>query len=130
MRRLALVLACALILPGCAQGGRSISSGDPFSGAIGSQDRPNRIRIEVRNMNFADARLYALRDGGTRISIGTITGKSDQTYDIDWRFNQDIQIEINLLAGPTCLTRRMPVQPGDILELQIQSVFSQSSFCR
>ena len=35
-----------------------------------------------------------------------------------------------MLAGPTCTTQPLDVQPGDILELQIQSMFNQSSFCR
>lgn len=128
-----VLLMLALVTVGCAQTGRPLAGGgggvsdDPFST---STDRPNRIRIEVRNLNFADARLYAIRDGGARMSLGSVTGKTDASFTLDWRLNQDIRIEINLLAGPTCMTRRIQVQPGDILELQIASVFSQSSFCR
>lgn len=125
---LLLVVATA----GCLQTGRPLSGGgsrsdDPFGT---STERPNRIRIDVRNLNFQDARLYVIRGGGARRSLGSVGGKQDETFTVDWNMNDDIRIEINLLAGPTCTTRRMQVQPGDILELQINSVFSQSSFCR
>lgn len=126
---LMLVLATA----GCAQTGRPLGGGgsgggsDPFAT---STERPNRIRIEVRNLNFQDARLYAIRGSGARRSLGSVGGKQDGSFTLEWNLNEDIRIEINLLAGPTCTTRRIQVQPGDILELQIASVFSQSSFCR
>lgn len=129
MRRRALgpVVATALVaLMGCSAQGRALGD-DPF--ASGSDDRPSRIRIEVMNLNFNDARLYAIRDGG-RITIGTVGGKQDGSFTLEWRYSQDLRIQIDLLAGPTCTTPRLQVEPGDILELQISSVFNQSSFCR
>lgn len=123
MRPSACALMLALALAGC---GSARSSADgPFS----STDRPNSVRIEVLNLNFQEARLYALRDN-ERLSLGTVGGKQERTFTLPWNLHQDLRIEINLLAGPTCTTESLPVQPGDILELQISSVFSQSSFCR
>jgi hypothetical protein len=39
-------------------------------------------------------------------------------------------IEIDMLAGPKCFTEELPVDPGDVLELQIASVFSSTAACR
>ena len=133
MRRLQL-FALALMLTACATSGRPLGGGgaaagdaeDPFSS---STSRPSQIRIEVQNLNFQDARLYALRSSGTRVSLGSVGGKTDAVFDVDWQFNMDLRIEINLLAGPRCTTRPIQVQPGDILQLQIASVFSQSRAC-
>lgn len=118
----ALLLSVALA--GCASGGAG-GSDSPFARG----DRPNSVRIEVLNLNFQEARLYALRDH-ERVSLGTVGGKQERTFTLPWNLHQDLRIEINLLAGPTCTTEALPVQAGDILELQISSVFSQSSFCR
>lgn len=125
MRRVGLAALAALTLStaGCASAGNQSAS--PFS----EDGRPDSVRIEVLNLNFNDARLYALRDA-ERLSLGTVGGKQDATFTIPWDFSQDLRIEINLLAGPTCTTEPLNVQPGDILELQIQSVFNRSSFCR
>ena len=90
------LLAMLLIAAACTPTGRPLTSDNPF---IGSRDRPNVIRIEVQNLNFADARLSALRDGGSRISLGTVGGKQDRTFSVDWPMIEDIRIEINLLAG-------------------------------
>jgi hypothetical protein len=49
--------------------------------------------------------------------------------DIPWTFGEPLRIEINLLAGPKCTTRTIDADPGDELELRIQSVFTSSSIC-
>ena len=120
-----IALTLLLGLSGCASSGRRLN-GDPFSG---SADRPDSIRLEVQNLNFADARLYII-DGARRRSLGTVGGKQDASFTVPWGFNEDVRIEINLLAGPTCVTETLRVSPGEILELQIASVFRRSAFCR
>ena len=89
----------------------------------------DQLRIEVTNLNFNDARLYVLRGSGSRQSLGRVGGKQDATFDITWRLDEDIRIQIDLLAGGSCTTQRLRVAPGDIIELQIAAVFRQSSFC-
>jgi hypothetical protein len=120
----ARLLTC-LVFAGCAST-TSSSSGDPFSG---SSTGPSNVRIIVQNMNFADARLYAVRRGA-RTRLGTVGGNRDDEFTMRWGFSDVLRIEINLLAGPTCVTPEIMVDPGDVLELQIRQVFSQSSFCR
>jgi hypothetical protein len=118
---LALLVATA----GCATS-RPLASSDPFATGDG---RASSVRIEVQNLNFTQARLYAIRDG-QRLNLGTVEGKQDDDFTMEWLFSHELRIEINMLAGPTCTTEPMVVDPGDILQLQISPVFSQSSFCR
>ena len=119
-------LSLLLSLGGCASTGRSVGGGNPFTN---SEDRPQTIRVEVQNLNFADARLHAIRNG-QRILMGTVVGKDDATFTVSWEFSQSLRIEINLLAGPSCTTEVLQVDAGDILRLQIASVFTSSMFCR
>ena len=107
-----IVLATTVLAGACAHGGAP----SPFDAAsAGSRS----IQIEVRNFNWADATLYALR-GAERIRIGVVTGKTDQTFELAWPMTRPLQIEINLLAGGRCVTRPLTVDPGDRVSLQIQ----------
>lgn len=99
--------------------------GDPFSGGGGREE----IRIEVRNLNFSDATLYAI-GGGMRRRLGVVPGKGDAAFTIPWRFSLPLAIEIDLLAGVRCTTQEMMTDPGDIIELQIDLELRRSEFCR
>ncbi len=115
--------AAALVISGCATGNRA-DAPEPFTRA-----RPSSIRVIVQNRNFSDARLYTYRRG-TRQFLGSVTGKQDGEFTVDWNMTGPLAVEIGLIAGPKCLTREMQVDPGDILELQIAPVFTSSTFCR
>ena len=82
----------------------------------------------VQNRNFADARLYTYRRG-TRSLLGTVTGKTDRNFVLDWNQTDPMYMEINLVAGPRCFTEEMQVDPGDVLELQIAIDFSTTRGC-
>ena len=97
--------------------------------AFTSPDRPQQVRLLVRNMNFNDARLFALATSG-RMPIGQVSGKQDREFELDWPLSSYMKIEIDMVAGPKCSTSEMQVDPGDILELQIASVFNQTQDCR
>jgi hypothetical protein len=119
-------LAMALLtLAACASAGAPLSS-QPF--ASGSE-RATSIQLIVQNRNFADARLYAVRRGA-RTALGIVGGKQDAEFTLDWLLPEPLRIEIALLAGPRCSTEEMQVDPGDIIELQIDAVFTASSACR
>jgi hypothetical protein len=127
MRTVATLLPVllALSLAGCASTAGAPAE-DPFdpqgSGAT-------NVRLLVQNLNFSDARLFAIRPG-RRTSLGVVGGKQNREFSLDWAVPEPLQIEIDLLAGSKCLTREMVVDPGDVLDLQIASVFSQTSACR
>jgi len=93
------------------------------------ESRPTTVRIEVQNLNFQDARLYTYRRG-SRALLGVVPGKGDQSFVIDWNAPEPMYVEIDMLAGPRCYTEELQVDPGDVLELQIASVFSSTSVCR
>lgn len=122
MRRL-LQLSLLLALTSCATsaGGResreAASHGD------------DEIRIDILNHNFSDATIWAVIRESSRRRLGVVTGKTDETYVLEWDFTQPLRLEIDLLAGARCLTRPIDVDPGDILQLEIQAVFRDTEFC-
>jgi hypothetical protein len=122
--RATLALAAIALTAGCASSGRTLDGPQPFTQAGAST-----VRLIVQNRNFQDARLYYYRRGA-RMALGVVTGKRDAEFVIDWDFPDLMQIEMNLLAGPRCLTEEMQVDPGDILELQIAVVFTDTQGCR
>ena len=80
-------------------------------------------------MNFNDVRLFALTPTGRR-SVGQVGGKQDAEFELDWPISAYMSIQIDMVAGPTCTTQEMQVDPGDILELQVAVVFDQTVGCR
>lgn len=117
----ALVLGAGLIgATACASGQ---ASPDAFETV-----RPTSVRLIVQNHHFSDVRLYTLRRGA-RASLGTVTGKQDREFTFAWNTPDPMVVEIDMVAGPKCFTQEMQVDPGDILELQINSVFTATS-CR
>lgn len=122
--RPAALLSTLLLLGLSACAGSNTQAKNPFGGAAEMQ----QIRITVTNLNWNDATLHALR-GGERVRLGVVSGKSDARYTIDWPMNLDLQVEIDLLAGGTCRTRRMAVSPGDVVDLQIDANLDRSPYC-
>ena len=109
----AAVLTFALLFSSaCA----ATQAGNPFDAPAQGE---STIRIEVQNLNFADATLFARR-GSERIRMGVVTGKTDRTFDIPWTISYPLQVEINLLAGDRCITRPRSVEPGEVVLLQIR----------
>lgn len=122
--RTKLAVAAILVTAGCASSGSTFRGRQPFTDVSAST-----VRVIVQNRNFSDARLYYSRRGA-RVALGVVNGKTDAEFVIDWDLPDVMQIEINLLAGPRCLTEELPVDPGDILELQIAAVFTDTRGCR
>lgn len=124
--RTLLAMAIVAVSSACAAAGTGVTQ-DPY--ALTSTERPTRVQLLVQNMNFNDARLFALAPNG-RTSIGHVSGKQDEEFELNWPLSSTMRIEIDMVTGPKCTTQEMQVDPGDILELQIASVFSQTADCR
>lgn len=107
------VLAMVILLGGCLMG----RSGGP---AFGTTEREDAVKIFVTNLAFTDATLYAVTTG-MRQRLGRITGKRESVFTLPLPFPTEMHLEIDLLAGPTCYTDRVTVDPGDELELTIQN---------
>ena len=117
------VLLC--LLPGAMAGCGGGSGGvrNPF------QADEQVVRIDVLNRNFADATLRAIVGGASR-RLGRVTGHSSGSFTLDWPYSRPLAIEIDLLAGVSCTTREINVDPGDVIELQIEPNFATSEGCR
>jgi len=84
----------------------------------------------VENLNFNDARLYAVT-GGSRRRVGQVSALSSQTLKIPWSIMSDrLRIEVDLVTGPSCVTPEVMADPGERIYLQIASRFDGSGLCR
>lgn len=118
-------IAALVVIAACATPGRVVERGQPFTRDAVAE---GTIRLHVQNDNFMDARLYAL-GSSSRQPLGIVVGKQQAVLEIPWDFSKQLRIEINLLAGPKCITDTIEADPGDILELRIESVLSRSAAC-
>ena len=86
------------------------------------------VHIQVLNRNFADATLHSVVTGSRR-RLGRVTGHGSATFRLDWPHSRPLRIEINLLAGQSCITRQLNVDPGDVVQLQIEPNLSSDADC-
>ena len=77
----------------------------------------------AKSINFNDANLFALRNG-QRIRMGSVTGKSEEDFTLDWNFSLPLQFEAQLVGGRTCRVRSIMADPGDALWIQIPTELS------
>jgi hypothetical protein len=124
--RSALALAITLLMA-CSSG--SVADEDnPFRpGAF--EPRGGEIEIFVNNLNFADATLLALHEGG-RTRLGTVGGKSSGRFRIQWQSPRDLRIQIDLLAGDNFTTLPISAAPGDQIGLTVETVLGRSQLTR
>ena len=120
--RAMLVIAVTVLGGACAA---RAGEGNPLP-APGLEDQ---IEIRIINNNFSDARLYAVHPG-KREYLGMLTGKTEANYMLDWELSQTLSIEISLLAGGTCTTEELIVDPGEALFLSIDSTLRTMANCR
>lgn len=119
MRTARLLLLLTALPLGCAT-----SQSDVFRGG-GSRN----VRIDVLNLNFSDATLWALR-GGERVRLGIVRGKQEESFEIGWPLSLPLRIEIDFLAGPRCMTGQLPVDPGDVIYLELHEDPAREFVCR
>jgi hypothetical protein len=113
-RRGLLAGALFLLCTGCFGGlGRSR---DPFHG--GAEGGQGRISVRVENQNFGDAVVHASR-GGERVRLGSVIGKSEETFIMEWRFSLSLEFEVNIVGGGRCLVTPLSVDPGDRIWVKI-----------
>lgn len=86
------------------------------------------IRINVINLNFQDATLHVIRDG-ERHRLGSVSGKGSSSFTVEWRTAQAFQLEIDLLAGGSCTTRQVVLDPGAQIDFQIEVDIRRQAEC-
>ena len=121
--RTILVCLLPIAMAGCGGGAGGVRNPNPF------EADEDLVRIEVLNRNFADATIRAIVAGARR-TLGRVTGHTNRTFRLDWPYSRPLRIEIDLLAGQNCITREIFVQPGDLLELQIEPGLAGREGCR
>jgi hypothetical protein len=62
-----------------------------------AEPRDTNILITVDNQDFRDATLYA-NWNGTRLRVGSVTGKTTKTFSTPWRDYQ-VLLEVDFLGG-------------------------------
>ncbi len=110
---------------GCGAAGRLVEREDPF---LRAEPEATEVRVHVLNRNFSDARLYAI-GLSKRIRLGVVQGKGEAVFSIPWDFSEPLRIEIDLLAGPKCVTRAIEADPGDTFDLQIKPDLGATPGC-
>jgi hypothetical protein len=66
-----------------------------------------------------DATLHARWLGG-RQRLGVVTGITTANYQLEWDQPQELQLEIDMLAGDKCLTPPIMANPGDVISVEIE----------
>ena len=117
------LVVLAVVLAGTGFGCSASSQASPFS-----SPEDARIIIEVDNRNFLDATLHAVWPG-KRTRLGTVIGITSANFRLAWSGVHLLQIEIDLLAGPSCITEPISASPGEIIVLDIPSVLQVGRDC-
>jgi hypothetical protein len=103
-----LLLAAA----GCSVLSRG-STDNPFA----PTSRAGPVQLQIHNDNFNDARIYA-HWGSQRQRLGTVTGKTLETFEFAWR-PQDFRVQVDFLAAGGFITDILLISPGEVVYLQI-----------
>jgi hypothetical protein len=110
------VAAAVFVMGGCGAGAQSAE--DELALGAQTEFRPE-LSLEVQNLNFYDAELYAY-EAGHRERIGFVAGNATEMFAFRWPPGRDLRIEIHLVSVGTYVTDRLPVQAGDELQLIIE----------
>jgi hypothetical protein len=122
--RRSLAALLVLTLVGCGTRGPR-ASGNPFDGSGAGVPQ---MRLRVRNANFYDATITAIGDT-TQRRLGVVGGNTSATFTMPWEFSSGLRVQVDLLAGPSCTTDVIQVNPGDEIEFQIPPDLGTSGFC-
>ena len=111
-----MLLAYVLVACTACGGGRARNPFDPSS----TEGTADRIRVEVDNLNFNDATIWAMRSG-QRIRVGRVTGKTEQNFTIEWNMAVPISFQVDVVSGRTCGTQQIPVDSNSRVWVTIPS---------
>jgi hypothetical protein len=92
-------------------GGQTSFSGGTFASA-------EPVQITVKNNDFRDAVLYAVWDRRAPQRVGLVTGKTEQTFAVEWR-GSTVVFQAHLIAGNVVTFDRMDAWSGDHFDLVI-----------
>lgn len=103
-----LLLGLALGTTACAS-----SPDNVMRTAIGEEG----VQVTVENNDFRDATIYA-NWNGYRHRVGMVTGKTTETFSMDWR-NEFVQLQVDFVGGGGFDSDVVDVYEGDHLSFVI-----------
>jgi hypothetical protein len=115
VKRALAIAAVAMIVSGCAGGGRTLRAPAPSFG--GSSDARG-LTITIENQQLNEARVTLWIDGSRR-RLGTVQGHSQETYQVEMSGASNVKVEFDLTLGAHCETRQVPLSPGDVIRMVI-----------
>jgi hypothetical protein len=74
------------------------------------------LRIFAENRSAYDVRVYVQSTRGLQL-LGIVGGNATRSFRVSWTQLDDLRLRIEELAGLTYQTNRLPVSPGDRLDL-------------
>jgi len=119
-----LAALLVLTLVGCGTRGPRAGA-NPFDGSGAGVPQ---MRLRVRNANFYDATITAIGDS-TQRRLGVVGGNQSATFSMPWEFSSGLRVRVDLLAGPSCTTDVIQVNPGDDIEFQIPPDLGSTGYC-
>lgn len=121
------LLGLALCLVAACSTGQVADEDNPFRPSYNA--RGGEIEVFVDNLNFADATLTAIHQGG-RQRLGIVGGKDSSRFTLPWPGVRDLRVRIDLLAADSYTTAPLSVSPGDRVRLTIETVLRRSQLIR
>lgn len=103
-----LLLGIALATSACAS-----TPDNVMRTAIGEEG----VQVTVENNDFRDATIYA-NWNGFRQRVGMVTGKTTETFTMDWR-NEWVQLQVDFIGGGGFDSDVVDVYEGDHLQFVI-----------
>jgi hypothetical protein len=121
---LAMILV-VLSLPACTVASRPPA--DPFSGGSVGEARPSSgsdresrtVSVHVRNVNFSDATVYLSEPGRRR--LGRVTSSQTRTFQVSTVGLTTVRFRAELSGGTNCTTWYVEANPGEDIDLLIDS---------
>jgi hypothetical protein len=104
--------------------------GEPRPNPFTATARPPVVAVQVRNNNYLDVVVYALRDGG-RMRLGTVTGNCNAILKVstDIATMQGFRLQADPVGSrESYVTEVIYAQPGAAIVLDVASVLSMSSW--
>lgn len=124
-RMAVLLLSAGLIAMACG-GAREV---EVHSAA--SPELTDSVYVRVTNDHFADARLYAIYEGGSRYPLGLVSGKSKAPLQAVLWQPRPLVLEISFIAEPGLYyTEDLMLERGDVVQITIPPNIATSAFFR
>jgi len=115
--RAALAVVVTAILAGACSTSAEQPVANPFDARRGDTED---VLLTVENNDFRDATIYVYWNG-MRTRAGTVTGKTSETFRMEWK-GEWVQLGVDFLGRGGYTTERVDVLRGDHLNFVIMGM--------